>query len=549
MTTERKCPILLALTVSLASYAGLPAGAQAPSNPSQRIHLAPGSLSQDSETVLNALRAPVPANELKKFAGDFTTLVHELHDLNSLHPEVQGSMIETQRKLAALTPAQWTALANAWDRTALSSVVQRLGSRPRRPEATPSLTAATPEPGAELSKPAAMAAEDVSATNTLSVANYGICAPTSAPSFLGADSIPSSTSTDYDLFASLQAANAALIPLAVLCDDFVEILGEGTNAEGCIPYGIAEAVAFAIQTSLQADEFCDSGVLGAENDAAYFNTIAIYNNLNTGVTSITNQLASTQNDLDGHLTKVDSDVNAHITAIDADIDTHVAAINTNVDTSIANANANLTAQITAIDNDIDGRVTGVSSSVANAVSSLSTQITSTDTDIDARLAAVNTNTNSSVSAVNADIDNHVAAATVNIDTAVANADTDVDNHLTAIDADLNTRLAAVDAHVLAQGSQAGSEITTLQAINLRLEIEQSLAAGATVGIFETPKAQGGYLELVGTTVQTVITGLVAAGQSVGNAQSNENAGNTAFAAGQFLAAYYDYMSAYQTAAK
>ena len=549
MRTGSKCPILLALTFSLAAFAGLPARAQAPLNPSHRTHFTPGGPSQDSEMVLNTLRAPIPANELHSFASDFTTLVNELHDLNPLHPEVQSWMAETQRKLVSLSPAQWTALANAWDRPALSTAVQRLRSHTPRSNAAPSLTAATPEPDAEPTKPAAMAADDVSATNTLSVANYGICAPTSAPSFLGADSIPSTTSTDYDLFASLQAANAALIPLAVLCDDFVEILGEGTNAEGCIPYGIAEAVAFAIQISLQADEFCDGSVLSAENDAAYFNTIAIYNNLNSGVTSITNQLTNTQDDLDAHLTKVDSDVNAHITAIDADIDTHVAAINTNVDTSIATANANLAAQITSIDNDIDGRVTGVGSSVANAASSLSTLITSTDTEIDTRLAAVNTNTNSSVSAVNTDIDNHVAATTLNIDTAVANADTDVDNHLSAVDADLNTHLAAVDAHVLAQGSQAGSEITTLQALNLRLEIEQSLAAGATVGIFETPKAQGGYLEVVGTTVQTVITGLAAAGQGVGNAQSYENAGNTAFAGGQFQTAYYDYMSAYQTAAK
>jgi hypothetical protein len=194
-------------------------------------------------------------------------------------------------------------------------------------------------------------------------------------------------------------------------------------------------------------------------------------------------------------------------------------------------------------------VTAVGTSVANAASSLGTQLTSTNTDIDTRLAVVNTNTNSSASAVDTDIVNHLAAATVAIDTAVANADTDLNNHSTAVDTDLNTHLAAVDADVLAQGSQAGSQVTTLQALNLRLEIEQSLAAGATIGVFETPKAQGGYLEVVGTTVQTVINGLVASGQSVGNAQTYENAGNTAFAAGQFQAAYGDYMSAYQTAAK
>jgi hypothetical protein len=57
--------------------------------------------------------------------------------------------------------------------------------------------------------------------------------------------------------------------------------------------------------------------------------------------------------------------------------------------------------------------------------------------------------------------------------------------------------------------------------------------------------------VVGTTVQTVINGLVAAGKSVGKAQTYENEGNTAFAAGagNYKTAYYDYMSAYQTATK
>jgi hypothetical protein len=268
---------------------------------------------------------------------------------------------------------------------------------------------------------------------------------------------------DYNLFLALAGANEALVPLTVLCDDFAEILGEGTNLAGCIPYGIAAVAAFAIQTSLQVNEFCDGSVVSAQNDSAYFNTIAIFNNLNTGVNSITNQLTSTQNDLDTHITNVDSDVNAHITAIDADIDTHVAGINTNVNTSIANANSNLNAQITAIDTDIDGRVTAVGTSVANAASSLGTQLTSANTDIDTRLAAVNTNTNSSASAVDTDIVNHLAAATVTISTAVANADTDLNNHSTAVDTDLNTHLAAVDADVQAQGSQVGSQVTTLQA--------------------------------------------------------------------------------------
>jgi len=541
MRTGRKYPILLALTLFLAAYALRPASAQA-----QSRRAPPGAQTPKD---YQALMAPVPEDELERFETDFTTLVRALHDLNALHPDVQSSMIETEHQLAALTPEQWTVLANAYDRPTVSQSVERLSSLLSRLNATPGLAVGPSEAGSGTPGRAALTKEDDSTTTTLTVANYGICAPSPAPSFLGADSIPSTTVTDYNLFTLLNAGAGAAIPLYVACETIVVIAGEGTNLPFCVIYGIALAVNFAFQAALQADEFCDSNVLAAENDAAYFNTIAIFNNLATDTSLITNQTTSTQNDLDTHITNVDSDVNAHITAIDADIDSHVTGINTNVNTSIANANSNLNAQITAIDTDIDGRVTAVGTSVANAASSLSTQITSTNTDIDTRLAAVNTNTSSSVSAVDTDIVNHVAAATVNIATAVTNADTDLNNHLTAVDTDLNTHLAAVDADVQAQGSQVGSQITTLQALNLRLEIEQSLAAGASIGVFETPKAHGGYLEVVGTTVQTVINGLVAAGKSVGKAQTYENQGNTDFAAGNFKTAYYDYMSAYQTAVR
>src|SRR5208337_4959398 len=240
----------------------------------------------------------------------------------------------------------------------------------------------------------------------------------------------------------------------------------------CVAAAAAKILEFALEVSLDTLQFCDPNVLQAENDAAYFNTIAIYNNLATDTSLIQD-----------HLTSVDSDLNAHITAIDADIDNHVTGINTNVDTNL-----------TAIDTDID---------------------------------------------------THVAAADLDIATRVLNVDTDLNTHLNAVDANLNTQLSTVNANALA----SSSAIATLQALDIRMEIEKSLALGIYVGLFETPKAHGGYLELVGSTVQTVINGLVAAGQTCGKAQTSENAGNTAYAAGLYRTAYTDYMTAYQIAAK
>jgi hypothetical protein len=141
----------------------------------------------------------------------------------------------------------------------------------------------------------------------------------------------------------------------------------------------------------------------------------------------------------------------------------------------------------------------------------------------------------------------LTAIDVDVDTHVAAADLDIASKLALVDTDLNHHLSTVDADVLARDTQVDGEIATLQALDIRMEIEKSLALGISVGLFETPKAEGGYLELVGTIVQTVINGLVAAGQTCGTAQTSENAGNTVYAAGKFKTAYSDYKAAYQAA--
>jgi len=464
-------------------------------------------------------------------------------------------MVAIMQKLTTLTPDQWTALANAYDRKSLSEGVAlikhsfksvptrpRDGSRPRfTPLDTPVPTSSNP-------------IIDPDTNTSLVEPSYGPCTPNYVDAnndFNGIFPIPSNTNTDYGLFIGLNIANAAQIPLNFLCTEIVVILGEGTNLPECIIAAIDQAIAYGLQLGLQISDWCNSSVLGAENDSAWWNTIAIFNNLNTGVTSIENQITSTETDLDNHLTSVDSDVNAHITAIDTDIDNHIAAINTNVNGDVTNALSSLSTQLTATDTDIGNRVTAVNTAVTSANSSLSSQITGVGTDIDTRIAGINTSTSSNFTAVEQLIATNVSAADADIDARIANADTDIDTHLAAVDTDLNSHLSAVDADVLAQGSQIGTEIATMQSLNLRIEIEQALEQGLAIGLFELPKAQGGYLEVVGTIVQSVITNLVAAGQSIGSgaAQKYENAGNADFAAGSFKLAYYAYMSAYQTAVK
>jgi len=465
MRIRRKYPILLALALSLATYASRPASAAQPQSRRPR---------QNAQTAADALRTPVPEGDLQTFASDLSTLARALHDLNPNRPDVQNRMIQAEQAIGALTPEQLTMLANAYDRPALSQSMERLRSLMPSLSATPGQAGATLRPDLAIQKPGgALHADDASTTTTLSTANYSMCTPTTSTSFLGS-TIPSDFPTDYGLFIALQIANGAQIPLNFLCTEITVILGEGTNLPECIIAAIDQAIAFGLQVTLSTFELCDSTVLSAENDSAYFNTIAIYNNLATDTSLIQDQLTSVENDLDTHITAVNSDLNAHITLIDSDIDSHVTGINTNVNTNL-----------TAID---------------------------------------------------VDVDTHVAAA-----------DLDIASKLALVDTDLNHHLSTVDADVLARDTQVDGEIATLQALDIRMEIEKSLALGISVGLFETPKAEGGYLELVGTIVQTVINGLVAAGQTCGTAQTSENAGNTVYAAGKFKTAYSDYKAAYQAA--
>ncbi|HVR23612.1 MAG TPA: hypothetical protein VMU26_09840 [Candidatus Polarisedimenticolia bacterium] len=551
MKIGTKYPILMALAVCVATYASYPTGAHAQSVSSRQM---------TQQETADRLRTHVPANEMRKFQSDLGTLVQSLYELNAAHPDTQKQMVSIMQRLTTLTPDQWTAMANAYDRPSLSDGVERIKSampnRTTRPggqvvsrERTLAVTPLnTPAPNSSNS------VIDPDTNTSLVEPGYGPCTPNYIDAnndFNGIFPIPSNATTDYGLFIGLNVANAAQIPLNFLCQELVVILGEGTNLPECIIAAIDQAIAFALQLSLQITDWCNGSVLAAENDSAWWNTIAIFNNLNTGVASIETQITNTQTDLDNHITSVDSDLNAHITAIDTDIDNHVAAINVNVNTSFTGAISNLSTQLTATNTDIDSRVTAVNTSVTNTNSSLSNQLTAMDTDIDTRIAGVNSNTSGNITTVESLVATDIGAADMDIDARITNADTDLNTHLTLVDNDLNTHLSAVDADVLAQGSLIGTEIATMQSLDLRVAIEKSLEQGLAIGLFETPKAEGGYLELVGTIVQTVITNLVAAGQNVGSgaAQKYENEGNTDYAAKSFKSAYYAYMSAYQTAVK
>lgn len=414
MKTGNKGAILVALAVSLGLFGARPAIAQ-------------------TESPLVTLQRPVPEGDLQQFSSDMTTLTRVLSHLSANRPEVQSRAAELEQKLASLTPEQLTILANAYDRPALSQAVERL--RPLMPEPGVTTPLAVPaRPSAEMTAPAQYPISPL--TTALVTANYDVCTPGTDSSYYAVGPpIPSDMSTQYGLLGALDTLRVAQVPLDYACYTEVDVAGFGTNAEFCIPAGIADGILAVAEDVFETLQYCDPYVLSAENDATYSNTFAIFNNL-----------AATRNDIDNNFAT----------------------------------------------------------------------------------------TESQISSVNSNLTNVGLALTSNI----VQAQADLDAHLNKVDADVTAGTAQVD-----------SNIATLQALEVRIEIERSLALEITVGLFETPKAQGGYLEVVGTTVQTVINGLAAAGQNVDNAQRYLNSGNARFAAGQYKIAYHDYLLAYRVAVR
>jgi tetratricopeptide (TPR) repeat protein len=91
----------------------------------------------------------------------------------------------------------------------------------------------------------------------------------------------------------------------------------------------------------------------------------------------------------------------------------------------------------------------------------------------------------------------------------------------------------------------------LEDLILRTQIEADLAeadSATPVALYLTPKANGGYLELVRDIVAQTINNIRNAGGSVGQAQSFFNQGEAQRAAGNFKAAYSYYRKAYKQAA-
>jgi len=112
------------------------------------------------------------------------------------------------------------------------------------------------------------------------------------------------------------------------CDTIFVILGEGTNVVLCVIAEIAGAILYALQETMQIADFCDVSVTSARSDAAYYNTVAIYDNLAADTAVLTDliQGVSTQvtnlgTTVNGDFTTLNNNLNMVATEITSQLTT------------------------------------------------------------------------------------------------------------------------------------------------------------------------------------------------------------------------------------
>jgi hypothetical protein len=319
--------------------------------------------------------------------------------------------------------------------------------------------------------------------STLFPPQYGICQPTNGP-----PEVPSDASVDLALSVVLDVLTA----IQVVADDdmnlFVSILGEDDNLVEIIIGIVIDEVVFAIQTVSAQIQFCDPYDQAAEVEAGWQNTIVI----------------------------------------DYDI--------ANLKADAANQFTILENQLTSIDNDIDNHLSSIAGNTNPQYSQINNELT-----------AITTNFTNQVTGIDLDIDNHVAAFTVAVGNTIASVDADVKNITTSLTTNVNGELAKLDSDVLNQAGLTNTAITGLQTLDVSLDIQHALAAGLSVGLFELPSSQGGYIQTLRAIVANAISSMTAAGQSVGTAAKSLAQGDAALAASQYKTAYQDYLAAYQAA--
>ncbi|MGI9166941.1 MAG: hypothetical protein ACR2G5_11265 [Pyrinomonadaceae bacterium] len=162
-------------------------------------------------------------------------------------------------------------------------------------------------------------------------------------------------------------------------------------------------------------------------------------------------------------------------------------------------------------------------------------------------------------AFEAAIQTQIADGTTTITSAVSNAQTAIVNNDNSNTATINNNITAAKTEIVNNDNTNTANIiandnanaNALRDLLLRTQIEADLAeadSATPVAWYLTPTANGGHLNLVQAIVTETLGNILAAGGSIGNAQSFLTRANADKAAGNFKSAYDNYRKAYKAAA-
>jgi hypothetical protein len=290
------------------------------------------------------------------------------------------------------------------------------------------------------------------------------------------------------LLITLEVLQAVQIVADENLNLFVSILGEANNLPDVIVAIVVDLIVFAIQTTSDELQFCDPYTEAAEIYASWQNSIVI-----------DTDIANLQLDAGNQFTLLEN----QLTTINDDIDNHISSIAGNTNNQYIQINNGLT--------------------------------------------AITTNFSNQVTGVDLDIDNHISSLSVALGNTITSVDADVKNTTTSLSTTINNQLIKLDTDVLNQAGLTDTAITAFQTLDVSLDIQRALAAGLSVGLFELPSSQGGYIQTLRAIVANAISSMTAAGQNVGTAAKSLAQGDAALAANQYKTAYQDYVVAYQAA--
>ena len=182
---------------------------------------------------------------------------------------------------------------------------------------------------------------------------FGAFTPTDYPSV---SSQQCSLTVESNLVQVVSALNGTVTVAAIGCGALT-ILAEPVCDAAVAVVGVAGAVSQGLLADCSEQ---DGNVNGAEIDAAFHNTVTIFNNLNGLGTQIGNDFTNVSNEFSSASTQL-TGVNTQITGEFNAIDTHL----TNVDNHVAVEFATLSTQIVTLVNQLQNQV-AQSTALANA---------------------------------------------------------------------------------------------------------------------------------------------------------------------------------------